>query len=272
MPQWITDVFTQEFVLGLVPEVISVLVVSTLFMLFYFVMARVLLTALRKTALARSLQEILVHSIFKWVVVLFALITGLNQVGIDVTAAIAGVGIAGVAFGFAAKESLANILSGFSIFMDKLYVTGDWVEIVGKYGQVRQITLRTTKIRTLDNIFVIVPNAEITQNPVTNFSEEGMVRVSAKVAIGYKESVEAARQVLIAAVGSIEGALTEPPPLVVVDELGDSSVNLLVRMWVADPGTDPFYRYKLTEVCKQALDEAGIEIPFPQRVVYTRSE
>ena len=189
----------------------------------------------------------------------------LAQVGVNVTAAIAGVGVVGIAIGFAAKETLSNILSGFGIFIDHLYKRGDWVTIADKYGQVKEITLRTTKIRTLDNIFVIVPNAQVTQNPVTNYSEEGMVRISVAVGIAYRESIDEARTALLAGVAKIDGVRTEPAPAVVVDELGESSVNLKVRMWVDDAESDPFYRFTLTEACKKALDEAGISIPFPQR-------
>ncbi len=265
---WLADLTTKNFWLGVLPEVLGAVIVVVLFTVFYFLVARLLLRGLERTALVPALQKILVRTIFKGVVVVFAIITLLNQIGIDVTAAIAGVGIVGIAVGLAAKESLANILSGFSIFIDALYAEGDWVEIVGKYGQVKQITLRTTKIRTLDNIFIIIPNAEITQNPVTNFSEEGMVRITAKVGIAYRESIDRAREVLLNAVSKIDGVLTEPRPAVVVDSLGDSSVNLLVRVWVDDAGTDQQYRFLLTETCKKALDEACIEIPFPQRVIH----
>ena len=103
---------------------------------------------------------------------------------------------------------------------------------------------------------------------MTNYSEEGMVRITAKVGIAYQESVDAARTVLLKAVETIDGVRSEPAPSVVVDELADSSVNLLVRLWVDDAGTDPFYRFTLTEACKKALDEAGISIPFPQRDVH----
>jgi small conductance mechanosensitive channel len=215
-----------------------------------------------------SLVKVIVRSLFKWAVLIISGIIVLAIVGVNVTAAIAGVGVAGIAIGFAAKETLSNILSGFGIFMDHLYKRGDWVTIADKYGQVKEITLRTTKIRTLDNIFVIVPNAQVTQNPVTNYSEEGMVRISVSIGIAYSESIDKARAALLAATAKIDGVRVEPAPVVVVDELGESSVHLKVRMWVDDAGADPFYRFTLTEVCKKALDEVGITIPFPQRDIH----
>jgi small conductance mechanosensitive channel len=251
-----------------VPNIFAGLVVGVFFIMFYMVTSRLLRSALSRTAMQPSLVEVTVNSLYKWAIMIIAIISFLSQLGINVTAALAGVGVVGIAIGFAAKETLANILSGFSIFIDKLYRKGDWVTIAGKYGQVKSITLRTTKIRTLDNIFVIVPNSAITGEPVTNYSEEGMVRISAKVGIAYGESIDKAREVLLVAAGSIDGVRSDPSPAVVVDELADSSVNLLVRLWVDDAGSDPFYRFTLTEVCKKALDEAGITIPFPQRDVH----
>jgi small-conductance mechanosensitive channel len=252
------------------PNILAGLLVTFFFITFYLVTSRLLKSALKRTAMQPSLVDVSVHSLYKWAIMIIAIISFLSQLGINVTAALAGVGVVGIAIGFAAKETLANILSGFSIFIDKLYRRGDWVKVAGEYGQVKAITLRTTKIRTLDNIFVIVPNSAITGSPVTNYSEEGMVRITAQVGIAYEESIDIAREVLLAAASNIEGARSEPAPTVVVDELGDSSVNLLVRLWVDDAGTDPFYRFTLTETCKKALDDAGITIPFPQRDVHSK--
>jgi len=255
-----------------VPNIVAGFLVAVFFIVFYLVTSRLLRSALSRTSMQFSLIEVTVSSLYKWAIMIIGFISFLSQLGINVTAALAGVGVAGIAIGLAAKETLSNIMSGFSIFIDKLYRKGDWVTIDGEYGQVKSITLRTTKIRTLDNIFVIVPNAAITASPVTNYSEEGMVRITAKIGIAYGESIDQAREVLINAASNIEGVRAEPAPAVVVDELADSSVNLLVRLWVDDAGTDPFYRFTLTEVCKKALDEAGITIPFPQRDVHMESK
>lgn len=261
------ELFVSSF-WSFVPNLAAAALTAILMVVFYSLTARVIKAGLLRTAMQPSLVEITVNSLYKWTVVIFGIILVLSQLGVDVTAAIAGVGVAGIAIGFAAKETLANIMSGFGIFIDHLYRRGDWVEIAGKYGQVKEITLRTTKIRTLDNIFIILPNAEVTMNPVVNYSEEGMVRITIPVGIAYKESIDNARQVITEAISSIEGVRTEPVPQVVVDELGDSSINLLVRVWVDDPGSDKHFRFALTEATKKALDATGIEIPFPQRVVH----
>lgn len=268
MPEWITKIFTADFMSAITPKIIGAVVITIFFVVVYKIFAGVLRRALAKTGLALSLRKILVHSVFKWTIIIFAGISLLGQFGVDVTAALAGVGIAGIAIGFAAKESLSSILAGLSIFIEELYVTGDWVEIAGKHGQVKEITLRTTKIRTLDNIFIIVPNSEVIQNPVTNFSEEGMVRITVSIGISYDTPIDHARDVLLSALQGQDQILAEPAPAVVVNEMGDSAVELWVRVWVDDAGADATTQFALNELCKKALDQAGIEIPFPQRVVH----
>jgi small conductance mechanosensitive channel len=250
------------------PTLIAILIAIVVSVVFYYSTARFFRTALLKTNMQRSLVDITIKSLYRWTIIIIVGIFILGQLGFDITAAIAGVGVAGIAIGFAAKETLANIMSGFGIFIDRLYNNGDWVEIAGKYGQVKDITLRTTKIRNLDNIFIIIPNADVTTNPVINYSEEGMVRITVKIGIAYHASLDLAREVLLSAVSTIEGVRAEPTPEVVVDELDDSSINLLIRVWVDDAGSDQHFRFTLTETCKRALDEANIEIPFPQRVVH----
>lgn len=255
-----------------IPNILSAAIAAALVFVFYAVTSRVIEEALRRTHMRPSLIKITVHSLYKWSLGIMAIILILSQIGVDVTAALAGVGVVGLAVGFAAQQTLGNIMAGFGIFIDDLYRTGDWVKIAGHYGQVKEITLRTTKIRTLDNVFIILPNAQVTNNPVTNYSEEGMVRITIKIGISYNQPIEEARQVLLAAIRTIEDVREDPEPVVVVDELADSSVNLLARIWVDDAGADQKYRFTLTETCKRALDDAGIPIPFPQRDVHLFEE
>lgn len=255
-----------------VPNVISAFVVVLIVITFYLITARIFEAALRKTTMQDSLVKITVRSLYRGLVTIVGLILVLGQLGINVTAAIAGVGVLGLAVGFAAQQTLANIFSGFGIFVDKLYAAGDWVRIDGNYGEVVHISLRTTKIRTLDNTFISVPNSLVTSSPITNYSEEDLLRITARVNIGYKESIDKARKALLEAVSGIKGVKKRPAPMVVVDKLGESGVELLVRIWVDEPGFEQKYYFLLTETCKQALDKAKISIPFPQRDIHIISE
>ncbi|MEY2665021.1 MAG: hypothetical protein RLZZ480_126 [Candidatus Parcubacteria bacterium] len=257
-----------ELLWSFVPNIVSALVVVILIILFYLLTAKIFEAALRKTSMQESLVRITVRSLYRGLVFIIGFILVLGQLGINVTAAVAGVGVLGLAVGFAAQQTLANIFSGFGIFIDKLYSAGDWVRIADHYGEVASISLRTTKIRTLDNTFISVPNSLVTSSPVTNYSEEGIIRITAKVNVPYTESVERVREVLMTAAKGIKGVLKHPAPMVVVDRLGESAVELFVRVWVKDAGSEQRYTFLLTETCKQALDEARITIPFPQRDIH----
>lgn len=261
-----------DILLAFVPNVVAAFVVVLLVLIFYLITARIFEAALHKTSMQESLIQITVRSIYRGAVIIIGFILVLGQLGINVTAAVAGIGVLGLAVGFAAQQTIANIFSGFGIFVDKLYAEGDWVRVADHYGEVVSISLRTTKIRTLDNTFISVPNSLVTSSPVTNHSEEGMVRITARVNIAHKESVERAREVLIKAALGIKGARKAPAPQVVVDKLSDSAVELLVRIWVSEPGFEQKYYFLLTEICKQALDAAKITIPFPQRDIHIISE
>ncbi|MEO1203230.1 MAG: mechanosensitive ion channel family protein, partial [Pseudomonadota bacterium] len=187
----------------------------------------------------------------------------LSQLGVNVAAALAGVGVAGIAIGFAAQDSVANVISGILIFWDKPFVVGDWIETEGEYGKVTNITLRTTRIRTPQNTYIVVPNKRIIDEVLENYSKHGEMRVDVTVGIAYKEDISEARAALIESASGVEGVLDDPKPDVVVDELGGSSVNLKVRGWVKTGDDRRRVYFRLAEASKTALDDAGIEIPFP---------
>jgi small conductance mechanosensitive channel len=261
----LSELTVSELLLSFVPNLISAFVVILLVIIFYSITARVFEATLRKTTMQESLIQITVRSLYRSVVIIVGLILVLSKLGINVTAAVAGIGVLGIAVGFAAQQTIANIFSGFGIFVDRLYSAGDWVKISDNYGEVVSISLRTTKIRTLDNTYVSVPNSLVTSSPVVNYSEEGTLRITAHVHIPYSEHVEVAREALIEAIKTMKGVLKKPEPTVVVNKLGEHGVELLVRIWVDKPGFEQKYFFLLTERCKEALDGAGIAIPYPHQ-------
>jgi len=159
---------------------------------------------LRRARLQEALVKLLVDQIYRWIVFGFALIMAAAQLGIDITAAIAGVGVAGLAVGFAAQDSLANVIAGLVIFWDKPFQVGDWITSKDHHGKVAEINMRTTRIRTRQNTYVIVPNKEIVSSVVINHSLYGDVRVDIPIGIAYKEDVREARRVILDAIGSTE--------------------------------------------------------------------
>jgi small-conductance mechanosensitive channel len=204
----------------------------------------------------------LVGGIYRGGILLFALIMAADQVGINVGAALAGIGVTGIALGFAAKDTLANWIAGFLIFWDKPFEVGDWVTVADQYGKVLQITMRSTRIRTNQNTWVVIPNQHIIDQVLVNHSKHGETRIDVPVGIAYKEDILRARDVILAAVTPLPDVLAEPAADVVVKSLGSSSVDLLVRVWIDDAGREQPVYFAVMETSKRSLDAAGIEIPF----------
>jgi small conductance mechanosensitive channel len=192
-----------------------------------------------------------------------ALVMAADQLGINVGAALAGIGVAGIALGFAAQDSVANVISGIMIFWDKPFIVGDWIRTEGNYGKVVEITLRSTRIRTNRNTYVVIPNKSVIDAVLENYSKHGELRIDVPVGIAYKEDIHMAREVLLEAVRKIPGLMAQPQPDVVVESLGDSSVNLLVRVWIEAAGEMQPKTFVVVEASKLALDAAGIQIPYP---------
>lgn len=219
--------------------------------------------ALRRAAFSASLTRLLVDNVYRIAILAVGVMMAAGQLGINVTAALASLGVAGIAVGFAAQDTLANTIAGFMIFWDKPFQVGDFISVSGEYGEVRDITLRTTRIRTADNTYVIIPNRQIIDAVLENHSMYGETRLKVPVGIAYKEDIAAARGILLEAVEGVEGVLEDPAPAVVVSELESSSVGLSVRVWVSEARDERPIYFATLESCKTALDDAGIEIPFP---------
>ncbi len=245
------------------PRVLAAILVFLVFYLLYRVLRRPLSGLMRKAGFHESLIKLLVNSLFRYTVLILGLVMAADQLGIDVGAALAGLGVAGIAVGFAARDSLSNIIAGVLIFWDKPFQVDDWITVEDEYGKVSEITLRSTRIRTPRNTFVVIPNQTMIDSVLENHSKHGELRVDVPVGIAYKEYTYEAREVLLAAVDAVEGLSKDPAPDVVVEELGGSSVNLLVRVWIEDASRERQTFADVVEAAKHALDDANIEIPFP---------
>ena len=250
-------------VVEFVPDLVAAILVLVAFVLLARWTRRPLAAALRRGNMEPKLVELLADRIYRSTIIVIGLVMALSQLGIDVTAAVASIGVVGIAIGFAAQDSLASVISGILIFWDKPFQVGDWVEVEGQFGQVSDITLRTTRIRTSRNAYVVIPNKEIIDSVLVNTSKHGRLRVDVPVGIAYKEDIDAARDVMLRAGSEVEGVLSEPSPQVVVTGLGASSVDLALRVWIDDAGDQRAVFFRVVEAAKKALDEADIEIPFP---------
>ena len=220
-------------------------------------------------ALARyELDPSIVQLLRNVISVVFAALGGasiLSQFGVNVLSLVTGLGVVGIAVGFAAQDTLGNFIAGTTLLVERPFRIGDWVQVNEQVGKVREITLRNTRLVTRDNVYTSIPNSAVASSEILNFSAGGPLRLKVELGIAYGASVEAARAVLVPVMQQNEKIMQRPLPLVRVDELADSSVNLQLIFWIApsEIATEPGLRAAILEASKVALDEAGIQIPFP---------
>ncbi len=245
------------------PRVVAAVLIFAAFWLGFRIIRRPLEAALDRMEVVEALRDLLINKLLRYTVMLIAVVMIADQLGFNVATALAGLGVAGIALGFAAQDSVANVISGVMIFWDKPFQVGDWIETEGEYGRVSEITLRSTRIRTMRNTFVVIPNKRVIDATLENYSKHGALRVDVPMGIAYKEDVAEARKVILDAVGRLDGLSAEHVSDVVVTGLGDSSVDLSVRVWVDSGEHNRAASARVLEACKSALDAAGIEIPFP---------
>lgn len=226
---------------------------------------------LRRAGIHETLTHMLVDNIYGITLLVLGVISAAGQLGINVTAALAGISVAGIAVGLAAQDSLSNMIAGFQIFWDKPFHVGDYVTVMDQYGRVVDITMRSTRIRTQQNTYVVIPNKHIIDSVLVNHTKHGETRVEVEIGIAYKESIPEARRVLLDAVSKIDGVLTDPAPDVVVKGTGASSVDLIVRVWINDAHIERRTYFRTMEASKLALDAAGIQIPYPHLQLFVDS-
>lgn len=194
------------------------------------------------------------------------LVSVASMIGVETTSFIAVIGAAGLAIGLALQGSLANFAGGVLILLFRPIRVGEWIEAQGVAGTVHSIQIFHTVLRSADNKTIVVPNGSLSNGHITNYSREPRRRADINVGIDYGADIKLARQILLD-IAQDERVLRDPEPVVFVTGLGDSSVNLSLRVWVATGDFWPV-TFGFTELVKERFDEAGIGIPFPQRVVH----
>lgn len=224
----------------------------------------------RHTRLAVGLQ-FAIAKIFGYVVVVLGLYVALVVNGVNLSSLAVVAGALGLGIGFGLQSIVANFVAGLVLLTERPVAVGDRIEVAGVAGRVTKISLRATTVVTNDNISIIVPNSELTSNPVTNWSHTGpLVRMRLPVAI-YGTDPERLRAWLIEVAGSHPAAVKEPAPSVFFDGFGDSALLFELGVWTEKMTLTPRrFRSELYFLIEAALREAGIEIPFPQRVVHVR--
>jgi small conductance mechanosensitive channel len=262
------DTFVKAFLVKLadfLPALLGALIV----LLIFWGLHRVLLRFLNRSLAGRTtlLAADILRKLLKYVVVGIGLLMAASQMGFNVLSMLAGLGVAGLAVGLAAKDTMANFIAGLIILWDKPFGLGDEVEVGNTAGWIRHIELRSTKLEDLDGNDVILPNSEVVAKKIVNYSRTPRSRVHVPVGIAYAANIDEARAALLGAAEGDSRLLESPAPTVVVRELADSAVVLELIVWSGDPARRGALRSEYFERAKAALDRAGIPIPFPQREV-----
>ena len=249
-------------VTSLLPDVLAALVLLVVFWIAAAAVRRALLAGLRRGGVSEA-PAVMTAKVVRFTVLTLGALTIADQLGVNVTSMVAGLGVAGLALSFAAQDTVANFISGITLAIDRPFKVGDWVAVGDLQATVTEMRLRTTVLTTFDNETMVVPNKALAQERIINYTLTPRIRCRISLRIAYKERVSAAREVLLTALDGDERVLSDPKPAVVLIDLGDSSVNLQLRFWVEDPSLRLSMQWEYTEKVKAALDEAGIQIPFP---------
>ena len=227
------DQLVTQFVAWLPSLLSAVLLIITFWALFRLTRPP-LVRILRRAKLDPALSG-MIERVYRFTVMTFGVLMAVNQLGINVGAALAGLGVVGLTIGFAAKDTLSNVISGFLIFWDEPFRAGDWVTVGGNYGKVVEITMRTTRLLTWNNTSVIIPNETAITQVMVNHSAMGRVRVEVPIAgITVDQNLSGKEQVLLRAVESAEDVLKDPPPAVALKAISGSTADLVVYAWVAN--------------------------------------
>ncbi len=202
---------------------------------------------------------------------IFVILAALSQIGIQTTSFMTIIGAAGLAIGLALQGSLSNFAAGFLIILFRPFKLGDYVEAGGVSGSISKISIFTTDINTVDNKKIIVPNAQIMNGTITNYTAEKTRRVDLTFGVGYEADISKVKDILNKIIKEHKLILKDPEPFVRLGNLGDSSIDFTVRVWSK---TEDYWtvHFDLIESAKEEFDKANISIPYPQMDVHMIKE
>lgn len=202
------------------------------------------------------------------------IILALDVLGLNIMPFVAGAGVVGIAIGFAAKDTLSNLIAGILLILDRPFEIGDRIEVwtapanSSTWGDVIEIGLRATKIRTTDNIVIVIPNNEIMMRDIINYTTvDKEIRVRIPIGVAYDADIKKAKDIIISISLELDWVMRNPEPKVVVRNFGDSSVNLQARVWIREPRRRMDTISYITDRVKEVFQQEGIEIPYPKREI-----
>ncbi len=222
---------------------------------------------LRRTGRVDETLTGFLGSLAKYAIVAFTIIAVLQQFGVEATSLVAIFGAAGLAIGLALQGTLSNVAAGVMLLLFRPFKIGDFIDAGGHAGTVKVVSLFTTELATPDNVQIIIPNGAIWGTAIKNFSFNDTRRVDLLMGIDYGDNIDTAIATINRVIGEEPRALSDPESQVAVSELADSSVNIVVRVWV-NAGDYWGVYFDLTKKLKEQLEADGLSIPFPQQDVH----
>lgn len=250
-----------QLVFGWAPSLLLAIASFLVFALLVYVVKQVLGRIFERVELDKTAAAF-IQTVVRFALVTMGGLTVLDQLGVDTASILTSLGVMGLTLGFAAQNTLSNVISGLFIFWDRPFTLGDLVEVDGEYGRVENITLRSTRLVTVDGRMLAIPNTVIANTKVASYTNFPNLRLDVDVTVGVTEPLGKVREILLGLVEGDPAYLETPAPQVVVRELGDYFVRVELRAWLEDERAHIAERFKLRERIKVELDAAGVEMPF----------
>ena len=262
----LADLLTLEFLVGIAGNVVSAIAILIIgFMIAGWLGRRVTNLGGRHQHLDDTLFKFL-GNIIRYVVIGFAVLFVLNTFGIQTTSIVAVIGAAGLAIGLALQGTLSNVAAGVMIIFFRPIKIGDFVEVDGQMGTVKDVTLNFTELASVVNVQIIIPNAQVWGKTITNYSSYPTRRAEWEFGVGYGANLAQAERIIRDTIMADPRSHTDPEPFIQVNNLNASSVDFLVRVWC--DRTEYFaYQADMKRAVKEALDAGGVDIPFPTRTI-----
>lgn len=245
----------------ILPRLLTALIVLAAFYLLARVARRIVVAVRRRTKLDATVAAF-VDTAIRYVLATIAVLTALGEIGINTTSLLASLGILGLTIGFAAKDTLSNVISGLFIFWDRPFVVDDLIEIDGRYGRVQEITLRSTRVVTPDGKMLAIPNGNIVNSTVASYTNFPHLRLEVPLTVGVGEDLGRARRIFLEIVEGDDRYCDKPAPTMVVKAINDYNVEVEFRVWLDDEKQHIAERFDLRERIFEAMRAGGVEMPY----------
>lgn len=261
------DILTLNFLLGVAGQVV---LAAVILIVGFFIAGWIKRRIMRMTERSRHFDKTMgsfLANVARYGVLTLTLIFVLQQFGFQTTSLVALLGAAGLAIGLALQGVLGGVAAGVMLVVFRPIKVGDFIEVNGQMGTVKDISIFTTELASLGNVQIVMPNSEVWGNTITNYSVYDTRRAEWTFGVSYGSNLAEAERIIREVIGGDPRSLTEPEPFIQVNALNDSSVDFLVRYWVQ--ASDYFqYQADMKRRVKEAFDANGIDIPFPTQTVY----